>query len=103
MLKNNFFSLIFSNQVLEAAKRLQLGRLRLEMLKFELARLRRGRGSPQVNPVASSKTSNFARPSYAGVSLSDIRIPLMWKRKVWGKSNKHKALVNLHFLLYRTI
>jgi len=69
---------------LEAAKRLQLGRLRLEMLKFELNRLKRGRGSPQsqlmVNPKSSKKA--LARPSYAGVSLSDIRIPLMWRRKV---------------------
>ena len=33
-----------------------------------------------INPKSSKKA--LARPSYAGVSLSDMRIPLMWKRKV---------------------
>jgi hypothetical protein len=45
------------------------------MLKFELNKLRRGRGSPVGN-------EKQGKPSYAGVSLSDIRIPLMWRRKV---------------------
>ena len=68
------------------------------MLKFELNRLKRGRGSPQsqlmVNPKSSKKA--LARPSYAGVSLSDIRIPLMWKRKVrstFGAPNLIKHLL----------
>ena len=47
------------------------------MLKYELNKLKRGRGSPS-NSTASK---DLARPSYAGVSLSDIRVPLMWKRK----------------------
>merc|ERR1711976_318951 len=64
------------DQALEAAKRLQLGRLRHDMLKYELNRLKRGRASP-----SNSSTKDLAKPSYAGVSLSDIRIPLMWKRK----------------------
>lgn len=67
------------DQALEAAKRLQLGRLRHDMLKYELNRLKRGRGSPSNS--ASSSSKDLAKPSYAGVSLSDIRIPLMWKRK----------------------
>ena len=46
------------------------------MLKYELNRLKRGRASP-----SNSSTKDLAKPSYAGVSLSDIRIPLMWKRK----------------------
>ena len=33
-------------QSLEAAKNLQLGQLRVDMLKFELNKIRRGRGSP---------------------------------------------------------
>ena len=33
-------------QSLEAAKNLQLGQLRVDMLKFELNKFRRGRGSP---------------------------------------------------------
>ena len=40
------------------------------MLRFELNKIRRGRGSPVV------KQGN---PSYAAVSLSDIRIPLLWR------------------------
>ena len=64
-------------QALEAAKRLQLGRLRHDMLKYELNKLKRGRGSPSNSAVSK----DLARPSYAGVSLSDIRVPLMWKRK----------------------
>ena len=63
---------------MEAAKRLQLGRLRHDMLKYELNRLKRGRGSPSNS---ASSSNDLAKPSYAGVSLSDIRIPLMWKRK----------------------
>ena len=38
--------------------------------RFELNKLRRGRGSPAM------KKGN---PSYAAVSLSDIRIPLLWR------------------------
>ena len=57
-------------QVLEAAKNLLLGNLRVDMLRFELNKIRRGRGSPVV------KQGN---PSYAAVSLSDIRIPLLWR------------------------
>jgi len=57
-------------QSLEAAKNLLLGNLRVDMLRFELNKLRRGRGSPVV------KKGN---PSYAAVSLSDIRIPLLWR------------------------
>lgn len=69
-------------QALEGAKRLQLGRLRLEMLRFELGRMKRGRGSPQSQIKSMFNGQKvLARPSFAGVSLSDIRIPLMWKRK----------------------
>ena len=57
-------------QSLEAAKNLQLGQLRLDMLKFELNKLRRGRGSP---------VRKQGNPSYAAVSLSDIRLPLLWR------------------------
>jgi len=59
-------------QSLEAAKNLQLGQLRVDMLKFELNKIRRGRGSP------ARKQGN---PSYAAVSLSDVRIPLLWRPK----------------------
>jgi len=59
-------------QSLEAAKNLQLGQLRVDMLKFELNKLRRGRGSP---------VRKQGNPSYAAVSLSDIRIPLLWRPK----------------------
>lgn len=65
------------DQALEAAKRLQLGKLRLDMLKYEVNKLKRGRGSPSV----TASNESLARPSYAGVSVSDLRIPLMWKRK----------------------
>jgi len=58
------------SQVLEATKNLLLGNLRVDMLKFELNKIRRGRGSPVV------KQGN---PSYAAVSLSDVRIPLLWR------------------------
>ena len=51
-------------QCLEASKNLLLGQLRVDMLKFELNKLRRGRGSP------AKKQGN---PSYAAVSLSDLR------------------------------
>jgi len=57
-------------QVLEAAKNLLLGNLRVDMLKFELNKLRRGRGSP---------AKKLGNPSYAAVSLSDIRLPLLWR------------------------
>ncbi len=63
-------------EVLEAAKTLLTARLRSEMLRFELNRLRRGRGASP--PVARQQ----GRPSYASLSISDIRIPLMWRRKV---------------------
>lgn len=56
--------------LLEATKNLLLSNLRVDMLKFELNKIRRGRGSPVV------KQGN---PSYAAVSLSDIRIPLLWR------------------------
>ena len=81
---NSYLNILFCFQRLEGAKRLQLGRLRLAMLKFEVGRLKRGRGSPQSQMLLTSKSNKkvLARPSYAGVSLSDIRIPLMWKRKV---------------------
>jgi len=59
-------------QSLEAAKNLQLGQLRIDMLKFELNKFRRGRGSP---------ARKIGNPSYAAVSLSDIRIPLLWRPK----------------------
>ena len=67
-------------QSLEAAKNLQLGQLRVDMLKFELNKLRRGRGSP------ARKQGN---PSYAAVSLSDIRIPLLWRPKDHMHVSKH--------------
>jgi hypothetical protein len=40
------------------------------VFRFELNKLRRGRGSPAI------KKGN---PSYAAVSLSDIRVPLLWR------------------------
>ena len=60
---------------LEAAKTLQLSKLRIDMLKYELNKYRRGRGSP---PLSKQQ----GRPSYGGVSLSDVRIPLVWRSKV---------------------
>ena len=57
---------------LEAAKTLQLSRLRIDMLKYELNKVRRGRGSP---PLAKQQ----GKPSYGGVCLSDVRIPLVWR------------------------
>ena len=63
----------YSGQVLEAAKTLHVSRLRTDMLKFELNKLRRGRGSPTAQRV-----------SYASLSLSDVRIPLAW-------ANNHKV------------
>lgn len=60
------------SQTLEAAKTLLVARLRSDMLKFEINKLRRGRGSPQMRQ---------GQPSYAELSLSDIRIPLLWRRK----------------------
>lgn len=60
-------------QSLEAGKTLLVARLRSDMMKFELNKIRRGRGSPP---------NNRGKPSYAGLSLSDIRIPLLWRRKV---------------------
>jgi len=59
---------------LEAAKTLMIARLRSDMLKFELNKLRRGRGSP-------TSATQQGKPSHAGISLSDIRIPLLWRRK----------------------
>lgn len=59
-------------QSLEAGKTLLVARLRSDMMKFELNKIRRGRGSPP---------NNRGKPSYAGLSLSDIRIPLLWRRK----------------------
>ena len=60
------------SQTLEAAKTLLVARLRADMLKFELNKMRRGRGSPQMKP---------GKPSYASLSVSELRIPLMWRRK----------------------
>jgi len=60
------------SQALEASKNLLLSNMRVDMLKFELNKIRRGRGSPAI------KQGN---PSYAAVSLSDIRIPLLWRPK----------------------
>lgn len=57
-------------QAIEAAKNLTLGNLRVDMLRFELNKLRRGRGSPM---------NKKGKPSYAAVSLSDVRIPLVWR------------------------
>jgi len=57
---------------LEAGKTLQLSKLRVDMLKYELNKVRRGRGSP---PLAKQQ----GKPSYGGVCLSDIRIPLVWR------------------------
>ena len=48
----------------------------MDMLKYEVNKLKRGGGSP-----SNSASNSLARPSYAGVSVSDVRIPLMWKRK----------------------
>ena len=43
-------------QCLEASKNLLLGQLRVDMLKFELNKLRRGRGSPApVQPLGLLK------------------------------------------------
>ncbi len=71
-------------QVLEAAKTLLTARLRSEMLRFELNRLRRGRGTsppPSAAAVPLGQGGRRAGPSYASLSLSDVRIPLMWRRK----------------------
>ena len=57
---------------LEAAKTLQLSKLRIDMLKYELNKVRRGRGSP---PLGRQQ----GKPSYGGVCLSDVRIPLVWR------------------------
>ena len=48
------------------------------MLKYEINKIKRGRGSPMDTAF---KNGVHSRPSYAGVSISDVRIPLMWKRK----------------------
>ena len=61
-------------QSLEAAKTLQVASLRVDMLKYELNKFRRGRASPQLG-------KQCGKPSYAGVSLSDLRIPLVWRMK----------------------
>ena len=52
----------------------------MDMLKYELNKLKRGRGSPALNSTIIAN-GHQSRPSYAGVSISDVRIPLMWKRK----------------------
>ena len=44
------------------------------MLRYYLCKFRRGRSSPQLG-------KQCGKPSYAGVSLSDIRIPLVWRGK----------------------
>lgn len=61
-------------QCLEAAKTLKVASLRVDMLKYDLGKFRRGRSSPQLG-------KQCGKPSYAGVSLSDIRIPLVWRGK----------------------
>ena len=70
-------------QALEAAKRLHLSKTRMDMLKYELNKLKRvgGRASPLNSTIINSNGSSQSRPSYAGISISDVRIPLMWKRK----------------------
>ena len=72
-------------QALEAAKRLHLSKTRMDMLKYELNKLKRvaGRGSPLNSTIININggSSSQSRPSYAGISISDVRIPLMWKRK----------------------
>ena len=55
------------DQALEAAKKLQLGKIRLDMLKYELSKLKRGRASPNLS-------NSMARPSYAGISISGMLI-----------------------------
>ena len=50
----------------------------MDMLKYEINKIKRGRGSPMDTTF---KNGVHSRPSYAGVSISDVRIPLMWKRK----------------------
>ena len=57
------------------------------MLRFELNKIRRGRGSPVV------KQGN---PSYAAVSLSDIRIPLLWRPRDHMQVCPPGTLVTLH-------
>lgn len=73
-------------QSLEAGKRLHLSKTRRDMLKYELNKLKRvgGRASPLNSTIINSNggsSSSQSRPSYAGISISDVRIPLMWKRK----------------------
>ena len=57
----------------------------MDMLKYELNKLKRvgGRGSPLNSTIININrgSSSQSRPSYAGISISDVRIPLMWKRK----------------------
>ena len=50
------------SQTLEPAKTLLIARLRSDMLKFELNKLRRGRGSPAA-------AAQQGKPSHAGVSV----------------------------------
>jgi len=59
-------------EALEAGKTLLTARLRSDMVKFELNKLRRGRGSPPSH-------AKQGRPSYAALSLSDVRMPLTWR------------------------
>ena len=77
-------------QCLEAAKTLKVASLRVDMLKYELNKFRRGRASPQLG-------KQCGKPSYAGVSLSDIRIPLVWRGKdvnaEEGQKRAHKFAV----------
>ena len=50
------------SQTLEPAKTLLIARLRSDMLRFELNKLRRGRGSPAA-------AAQQGKPSHAGVSV----------------------------------
>ena len=50
------------SQTLEPAKTLLIARLRSDMLKFELNKLRRGRGSPAA-------AAQQGKPSHAGISV----------------------------------
>ena len=73
-------------QSLEAAKTLQVASLRVDMLKYELNKFRRGRASPQLG-------KQCGKPSYAGVSLSDIRIPLVWRGR---DANSEEGIKRAH-------
>ena len=56
-------------------------------------KLRRGRGSPVV------KKGN---PSYAAVSLSDIRIPLLWRPKDHMEVSQGSVYLSSEYLTLKT-